>query len=210
MGGVTGFGAFARARSACGGARWRRVLAPAFALLAAALATTFAAPAAQAAPLVRIGLPLANEADPYARPVGRMLTLLASYTHWPEPHDPLRLCLVEPTDHAEALDSPAFAGEAGIATTVVTAQAVIGTQCEIVYIGRMSIGQQRSITTAFRDKPTLTVAENDPACRSRAMICLLFEADSLSFRLNIDAVSRSQVRIDPRVLRMGMARGGGW
>ena len=34
-------------------------------------------------------------------------------------------------------------------------------------------------------------------------LCLLFQADSLSFRMNLDALSRSGVRIDPRVLRMG-------
>ena len=75
--------------------------------------------------------------------------------------------------------------------------------CEIVYIGRLSLEQQRAITDRLRGTAVLTIAENDPACRSRAMFCLLFEAEALNFRLNIDAVANSQIRIDPRVLRMG-------
>ncbi|WP_338445766.1 YfiR family protein [Pelagerythrobacter marensis] len=162
------------------------------------------APAVGAAPRTEVGLPLANEANPYERPVARMMTLLAGFTHWPDRPESLRLCVVQPADHAGGLTASGFARETGIRTTLVTARTVAEENCQIVYVGRMSIAEQRAITDAFRDRPTLTVAENDPACRSRAMVCLLFGTDSLSFRLNIDAVSRSRVRIDPRVLRMGM------
>lgn len=57
-------------------------------------------------------------------------------------------------------------------------------------------------TTTVRGAPIVTIAENDPACRSEAMFCLVFLEDAMAFQLNIDAVSRSGVRIDPRVLRM--------
>lgn len=162
-----------------------------------------AGPKVSAAPRTEVGLPLANDADPYERPAARVVTLLAGFTHWPNRPESLRLCVVQPADHAGGLTALGFARETGILATLVTAQTVAEVNCQIVYVGRMSIVEQRAITDAFRGRPTLTVAENDPACRSRAMICLLFEANSLSFRLNIDAISRSGVRIDPRVLRMG-------
>ncbi|MEO7470390.1 MAG: YfiR/HmsC family protein, partial [Sphingobium limneticum] len=41
-----------------------------------------------------------------------------------------------------------------------------------------------------------------PDCGSGAIFCLLYAPQTLSFQLNIDAVSRSAVRIDPRVLRL--------
>lgn len=163
-----------------------------------------AAPYASAAPLTEVGLPLGNEADPYAPAVARMLHLLTGYTRWPEPRERLRLCVIEPADHADVISSSAFAKKTGIGVLPAAQQDMAGKNCDIVYIGRLSMDAQRKVTRALRGKPVLTVAENDPACRSQAMICLLFEAESLSFRLNVDAVSRSQVRIDPRVLRMGM------
>lgn len=193
---ITGSQALVRVR--------RLVVGIALAIIVAAVFAGGVAPEAAAAPRTEVGLPLANEANPYEQPVARMVTLLASFTHWPDRPETLRLCLVQPTDHAGGLTSVEFARETGILATLVTPRNVGAMNCQIVYVGRMSIVEQRAVTDAFRDRPALTVAENDPACRSRAMICLLFEADSLSFRLNIDAVSRSRVRIDPRVLRMGM------
>ena len=52
----------------------------------------------------------------------------------------------------------------------------------------------------------VTIAEADPGCRSQAMFCLLPGKDDLSFELNIDAVARSGVAIDPRLLRMSRGR----
>jgi hypothetical protein len=74
--------------------------------------------------------------------------------------------------------------------------------CDVVYIGRVPLAGQRQLTAAVRGRGVMTVAEADPECRSEAMFCLIYPAKGLSFRLNIDAVSRSGLRVDPRVLRV--------
>ena len=149
-----------------------------------------------------VGLPLGNEADPYAPAVARLVKAVVQYTRWPRNLPPKRVCVVGPTDHANDMLAGREIGKVGFSAVQVGADSVSAAGCEIVYIGRLSLEQQRAITDRMRGAAVLTIAENDPACRSRAMFCLLFEADSLNFRLNIDAVSSSQVRIDPRVLRM--------
>lgn len=150
-----------------------------------------------------VGLPLGNEADPYAPAVARLVKAVVQYTRWPSAPRTLRACVVGPADHAEDLLAGREVRAMGVIAVPATPDGVGAAGCEIVYLGRLSLEQQRTITDRVRGAAVLTIAENDPACRSRAMFCLLFEAESLNFRLNIDAVADSQVRIDPRVLRMG-------
>ena len=150
-----------------------------------------------------IGLPLGNEADPYSPAVARLGRSIVMYTRWPDDPATLRACVIGPTDHGDDLLAGKSVASVGVSAVAVTVAAAQPGACDIVYIGRMSLEEQRVVTARMRGAPVLTIAENDPACRSRAMFCLLYEAESLSFRLNIDAVASSQIRIDPRVLRMG-------
>lgn len=150
-----------------------------------------------------VGMPLGNEADPYTPAVARLVRSIVMYSRWPDDPRSLRACLVGPTDHGGDLLAGKAVASVGVTASAVSMAAAQPSSCEIVYIGRLSLDEQRAITARMRGSAVLTIAENDPACRSRAMFCLLFEAEALSFRLNIDAVASSQVRIDPRVLRMG-------
>lgn len=147
-------------------------------------------------------MPLGNEANPYAPAVAKLVAAIIPYTRWPNQRDPLRMCIIGPADHAGDLLAARGRGAAGVASVEVPAAAVTPESCDLVYIGRLALPDQRLITGRLRDKAVLTIAENDPACQSRAMFCLLFEAEALSFRLNIEAVANSKLRIDPRVLRL--------
>lgn len=153
--------------------------------------------------LSEVGLPLGNEPDPYAPTVAKLVKAIVQYSRWPGEPASLRACVVGPADHAEDLLAGREVRSVGVNAVAVGPDVVQPSGCEIVYLGRLSIEQQRAVTARMRGHGTLTIAENDPACRSRAMFCLLFEAEALSFRMNIDAIANSQVRIDPRVLRLG-------
>jgi len=148
-------------------------------------------------------MPLGNEANPYAPAVSKLIGAIVRYTRWPNPRDPLNLCVVGPADHAGDLLAARGRSPVGIASVEIPAAAVTPEICDLVYIGRLALADQRIITGRLRDTEVLTIAENDPACQSRAMFCLLFEAEALSFRLNIDAVANSKLRVDPRVLHLG-------
>lgn len=150
-----------------------------------------------------VSMPLGNEPDPYSPAVARMVRAIVQYTSWPGNPQVLRTCVVGPTDHADDLLAGRFVAAVGVLATESSPERVRPGACEIVYLGRLSLDQQRSIADSMRGQAVLTITENDPACRSRAMFCLLFEADALTFRLNVDSVANSRVRIDPRVLRMG-------
>ncbi|MBN9507122.1 MAG: YfiR family protein [Altererythrobacter sp.] len=166
-----------------------------------------ASPAAANVRATQAALPLEGGPDPYAIPVARTVASIIEYSRWPQDHPSIRLCMAGPAEHAERIaERPLTRSRAFMPLAIDTPAESLG-QCDVLYIGRMGLDDQRRFTDAARDKPVLTIAENDPACRSQAMVCLLFEANGVSFRINIDAISRSHVRIDPRVLRLSVQGG---
>src|SRR5690606_14087114 len=119
----------------------------------------------------------------------------------------IRLCLAGPTRHTDRIVEQPLARSRVLRPVAIDTVAESTSRCDAVYLGQMSLDDQRRFTMAAHNRPILTIAESDPACRGGAMVCLLFEAGGVSFRINIDAVSRSQVRVDPRVLRMSTQGG---
>ncbi len=143
-----------------------------------------------------------TEASPYAGAVVRTVRSLVEYTRWPQPPSPVELCIVGPASHAGQLDAVRLGDGRMLSRRAVAANPAALAGCDVVYIGRVPLAGQRQLTAAVRGRGVMTVAEADPECRSEAMFCLIYPAKGLSFRLNIDAVSRSGLRVDPRVLRV--------
>lgn len=140
--------------------------------------------------------------NPYAAPVGRMVQSIAEYTTWPRRENPVTLCVVGPAQHAERLDGLRLADGRAILRRSAPVAAISAEACDAIYLGPLPLPAMRQITATVRGRGVLTIAEADPDCRSQAMFCLLFTPQSLSFRMNIDAISRSGLKVDPRVLRI--------
>lgn len=168
----------------------------------ARLATlTLAAAALLAAPGPAVSNPDAG-GSPHAGAVVRTVRSLVEYTRWPQSRNPVELCVAGPASHADGLDAVRLGDGRILNRRAVAASPGALAGCDVVYIGRVSLAGQRLLTAAVRGRGVMTVAEADPECRSEAMFCLIYPAKGLSFRLNIDAVSRSGLRVDPRVLRV--------
>lgn len=133
--------------------------------------------------------------------VAAIVSGIIGYSRWPQAPATIRLCVA---------GTPRLAGQLGSIQPPATqklAVSRIGLQpapvaCDVLYIGAMPQPTRAQLVTLSLGRPILTIAEDDPLCRSGAMFCLLTRQSPLSFRLNLDAVSRSQVRVDPRVLRI--------
>jgi hypothetical protein len=150
-------------------------------------------------------MPLGNSApggSPHAGAVARTVRSLVEYTRWPQPPSPVEVCTAGPAGHAELIDQTRLADGRVLRRRSVAASASALAGCDVLYLGKLPIQSQQQLVAAVRGRGVLTVAEADPACQSEAMFCLLFQPKGLSFRLNIDAVSRSGLRVDPRVLRV--------
>ena len=149
------------------------------------------------------GMPVGSEPDALDSATARMVGGIIDYSRWPGEPEPLAICLVAAPRHVGGFGQIGSARDRDVRIRVVDSTSpTLSNGCQILYIGPASLAETRRITATARGAAVLTIAEADPACRSEAMFCLIPSRGSLSFRLNIDAVSRSQVRVDPRVLRM--------
>jgi hypothetical protein len=164
---------------------------------------------AMASPTVRpVNMPLGDGSDRFVTGAAHMVDAILEYTRWPAPRQTIQLCVAGAALHAGKLDEIVLSdGSQVIVTPWRVTGAVQQGRCDALYIGRMEAILTRKLIASSRGLAVVTIIEDDPDCRSGAMFCLKFEPAALSFQLNIDAVSRSAVRIDPRVLRM--SKGGG-
>lgn len=89
-----------------------------------------------------------------------------------------------------------------------TAAATGGGDCDILYLGRMPAEDRRRLIAWVRDRPVLTISDDDPDCLYGAMFCLAAKPGGIGFSVNLDAIGRGPLRIDPRVLKIGRSDGG--
>ncbi|WEK46779.1 MAG: YfiR family protein [Candidatus Andeanibacterium colombiense] len=145
--------------------------------------------------------------DPYAVPAARMVVAFAEYTRWPSDPRLFQLCIVGSAAHADEFRNLALADGRRINARRIAATAVDAASCQLLYLGEMPADAVRGLTEKVRGKGVLTIAEADPQCRSNAMFCLQYRAGLLSFKMNLDAISRSGLKVDPRVLRLSASKG---
>ena len=166
--------------------------------------------ALSAPPLLAMAdMPLGTRAageSPYAGAAARTVRAMIEYTRWPARPDPVQLCVTAGAQHAGQLGGIRLSdGRRVERRNVGTAPGALG-GCHVLYIGNLPLAQQRQLTAATRGKGVLTIAEADPGNGAEAMFALTYQPRGLSFRMNIDAIARSGLKVDPRVLRV--AQGG--
>jgi hypothetical protein len=133
----------------------------------------------------------------------RLVRSIFEYTRWPTRPDPVRLCIVGPVRYGARLGTGALLDGRRIEPRTVGGDAYTALpSCDALYLGDIGVERIRRWTAGVRGEAMVTIAEADPLCAGEAMFCLLHRRDALSFQLNVDAVARSAVRIDPRVLRL--------
>lgn len=151
-------------------------------------------------------LPLGAGQDRLELAVHRTVEAIFDFTRWPRRPDPVRLCIVGPTRIGTRLDGLHLSDGRQVVRFELPSGADLRGRCDALYLGQLDLSAMRAAAAHVRGAGVVTIAEADPGCRSQAMFCLLPGKDDLSFELNIDAVARSGVAIDPRLLRMSRGR----
>lgn len=151
--------------------------------------------------------PVPDSADGEAFAVARMVRGILSYVRWPDDSSTIRLCVA---------GDPRFAGRLGgmdtasgrqiLPHSLAAGETPADAGCDALYLGRMSPAARARLIGAAHDQPIVTIDEADPSRRAGAMFCLSVDPARISFQLDLDAVSRSRVRIDPKVLLLSRSR----
>lgn len=157
-------------------------------------------------------LPIAVQSDIPSTPDGpaiataEMVTSIISYSQWDNSPLTIRLCVTGTSTTAGRIASQRLRDGRNIVVTRIAPSAASPASCDAIYIGQM-VTPDRARLIGRLGNSTLTLTDADPNCEYGAAFCLHSTPQGLMFDLNIDAVARSRVRVDPRVLRLSR-RGG--
>ncbi len=132
---------------------------------------------------------------------------ILSYTRWPSSDGPVRLCVAGQSPLTARLVDRALVNGRRMTVVRRASGSLPGGGCDAIFMARLPLREQERIARAAQGTAIVTMTDADPVCESGVMVCLRLVAGGMSFDLNLDAVSRSSVRIDPRVLMLA-TRGG--
>jgi len=140
----------------------------------------------------------------HATPLHNYYTLtlsILSYSKWASNQTPT-LCVVE-DNHTATLFSH-YIKHYGYNYRVnnVSVNDVLKSNCQIVYFSyAIAVNQQRTlILNSSLTTDTLIFTENDSNCELGSSFCLYKKTEKVTFSINLDALTRSRIHIDPRVL----------
>ncbi|KQP38090.1 YfiR family protein [Pseudorhodoferax sp. Leaf274] len=137
------------------------------------------------------------------------VTRVLAYTRWPVAPDPLRVCFVGTSPHAERLRQQGIAWPGGPVLLLRPDPArPVSAQCDALYIGALDTPQWQQLAQELEGQPVLTLCERSSPCLANGMVRLDIDPAGVPvrFEINLDALARGKVRIHPQVLRLGQER----
>ena len=160
---------------------------------------------------------LAQEAPAHdrSRLVAQTVFSIIHYTRWPTALATVRLCVLGPTEYADALLKGSHGkdelGKDGLvpgprkvlARRVFADEPALLAECDALYAGAVPDDEWRTVLARVAGQPLLTLSERKALCVIGSMVCLDVQGHTVAFEINLDSVARSEVRINPRVLQLG-------
>lgn len=154
------------------------------------------------------GEPPATLAEQRAKAVTQVVLGILSYARWPVEPAQLRLCLIGPTEYADDLvkGTTQATGRPLTVRRLLAGDPRIGSECDAVYIGKLSGQERTQLASTLNGKPVLSISEADDPCTVGSLFCLRVSDSHVAFDVNLDSVARSGVRIHPSVLQLSRRR----
>ena len=131
-----------------------------------------------------------------------IVTGILSYTRWPSSDGAVRLCVTGQSALTARLADRTLVNGRRMTVVRRAPGSLPGEGCDAIFLAGLPLREQERITRAAQGAAIVTMTDADPACDVGVMACLRPLPGGMSFDLNLDAVSRSSVRIDPRVLML--------
>ncbi len=153
------------------------------------------------------GLASPETGDPYKNRTHAVTTVVVgiiSYARWPSEPKPIRLCVTAPTQYAEGLFDPILLSAPRPIKTerIAFDSPLLSTGCDVIYLGKINTGQKQNFMQRISGRSILSISEGDDECSAGNAFCLQIEGDTASFKVNLDALARSGVRVHPNVLQL--------
>lgn len=145
--------------------------------------------------------------EPYQKRTHAVTTVVVgiiSYARWSKDPNPIRLCVTAPTHYAVGLFDPILlSAPRPIKTAYVPFDSpLISTGCDVIYLGDITPAQRQNFMQRISGHSILSISENDIECSAGSAFCLQIGGDLPSFKVNLDVLARSGVRVHPNVLQL--------
>jgi hypothetical protein len=142
--------------------------------------------------------------DGQALAVADIVAGILSYSRWPDNRGPVTLCVLGQSAMAMRIYSRTLVGGRQMVARRLPGLPAPDDRCDALFIATLPSAEQQRVLRAVIDRPVLTLDDGMNGCAIGVMFCIRPAArGGMTFDLDIDAVSRSQVRVDPRVLSLG-------
>jgi len=140
--------------------------------------------------------------------VTEVVTGILGYARWPDAPASMQLCVVGPTEYADALlqaGNPASQWN-GEVLRVAIDDPELASNCQALYVGVVDDKERHRLFSRLQGFNVLSISERNDSCAIGSMFCLNIGDESVTFDVNLDAVARSGVKVHPHVLRLGKTR----
>jgi hypothetical protein len=153
---------------------------------------------------------VADGSDGTTRAVNRTLGGIIGYARWPDhqPQSRRTLCVVGTPRLTDRIAPSIVGGPVVIVRRTTAADAMDGSDCDILFLGRTPTADRQRLFGWVRGRPVLTISDDDHECVQGAMFCIAAKPGGLTFAINLDSIGRGPLRVDPRVLKIGQGDGG--
>ncbi|WP_130392894.1 YfiR family protein [Cupriavidus agavae] len=137
--------------------------------------------------------------------VADVVVKLLGYSRWPAGSQVVRVCI----DDAAAAISSGLNGQATSNGRLIDAKLLKSldtasvTRCDAVYLVDTADSRRKTLVSELIGKPVLVIVEKDQACEVGSMFCLDIREERVTFRINLDSIARSSIRVHPGVLQLG-------
>ncbi|AEV60745.1 YfiR [Pseudomonas ogarae] len=149
-----------------------------------------------------------TQAEQRSEAVTQVVLGILSYARWPVEPTQLQLCIVGPTQYTDDLvkGTTQATGRPVNVQRLLADHPGIATDCNAVYIGRLTNDEHTRLLASLIGKPVLSISEGGDQCTVGSLFCLRVGDEQVSFEVNLDSVARSGVRIHPSVLQLSRRR----
>ncbi|WP_409334603.1 YfiR family protein [Enterobacter sp. RIT637] len=128
---------------------------------------------------------------------------IVSYTRWPSLSGQPKLCIYASSHYTHVLSSEDAQNPLPYTPVIVhNDREALSATCDAIYFGAESPAKQLELISQYQGRALLLISEQNPECVIGSAFCLITEQNQVRFSVNLDALTRSGVRVNPDVLML--------
>lgn len=124
---------------------------------------------------------------------------ILSYAKWSTAVQTPSFCVIDNTSLANQFKTVSQQYNQNYQIHSISLNDLSSFSCQVVFFSTLTPQQEQS-TLNDQAQPILSFSTNNSACEVGSSFCLYKKNQLTSFKVNLDSLSQSKVRIDPRVL----------